>query len=92
MQCDGLLQRFQRKVKKAPGIGVVMSAAVYRRLTGMTFVVGDTVSRLGLNGRMPRPLLGVHSGKTTITRFGLSLTNVSTSTRRAFAPGIFCGA
>ncbi len=33
---------------------------------GKIFAVGGAVRRDGLNGRMPRPLVVVHSGKTTI--------------------------
>lgn len=66
MQCVGLLSKFQRKEKYVPGTGVVISAAVYRRLTGKIFAVGGAVRRDVLKGRMPRPLVVVHSGKTTI--------------------------
>ena len=83
MQCVGLLHRFHKNVKKEPGIGVVMSGAVYRRWTGKTFVFGGTVNRLGLKGKMPRPLLVVHSGKTTITRSLYFERRVSRSMRRA---------
>jgi len=43
MQWLGLLQRFQKKVKYACGIGVVTSAGVYLKLTGKTLVLGGVV-------------------------------------------------
>ena len=66
MQCVGLLSRFQRKDQYVFGTGVVISAAVYRRLTGKIFAVSGVVRRDVLNGRMPFPLVVVHSGNTTI--------------------------
>jgi len=51
---------------------------------GKIFVSGGTVKRLGLNGSIPFPLVVVHSGKTTITRFGCSLTKTLRSVN--FAP------
>lgn len=66
MQWVGLLSRFQKKLRYVLGMGVVISGAVYRRLMGKIFAVGGAVRRDGLNGRMPRPFVVVHSGKTTI--------------------------
>ena len=40
------------------------SAGVYLRLTGKILVLAGTVRRLGQKGRIPRPLVAVHSGKT----------------------------
>jgi len=48
-------------------------------------VVGAADKRLGLKGSMPLPLVVVHSGKTTITRFGCSTTSVFRSV--SFVPG-----
>ena len=59
-----------------PGTGVVISGGVYRRLIGKILVPGGVIKRLGLNGRMPRPFVVVHSGNTTITRLGCSATSV----------------
>jgi len=67
-----------------PGTGVVMSGGVYRRLMGKILVPGGVVKRLGLKGRIPRPLVVVHSGNTTMTRFGCSATSVFRSV--IFAP------
>ena len=53
--------------------------------TGKIFVVGTADRRLGLKGSMPLPFVVVHSGKTTITRFGCSTTSVFRSV--SFAPG-----
>lgn len=66
----GFVSRFHVKVKYVPGIGVVMSAGVYRRLMGNILVVEGTDSSEGLNGRIPRPFVVEHSGKTTIGRLG----------------------
>ena len=49
-----------------PGIGVVISAAVYLRLIGNIFTPGGQVSSELLKGKMARPFVVVHSGKTTI--------------------------
>ena len=54
-------------------------------------MVAVAVSRLGLKGSMPRPLLVVHSGKTTTTRSGYCSTRVSRSTKSAVWLGISCG-
>lgn len=75
------------KVQYLPGTGVVTSGGVYRRLIGNILVPGGVVSRLGLNGRIPLPLVVVHSGKTTITLFGCSLTSVFKSVIFAFFGG-----
>lgn len=48
-----------------PGIGVVISAAVYLRLMGKIFIIEGQVRSEVLKGRMPRPLVVVHSGNTT---------------------------
>ena len=66
MQCVGLLSRFQRNLIYVPGIGVVTSAAVYLRLIGKIFTPGGQVSSELLKGRMARPFVVVHSGKTTM--------------------------
>lgn len=84
MQCVGLEHRFQRKVDSAPGTGVVISAGVYRRLIGKTLVLSGTVSKLGLNGRIPRPLVVVHSGKTAMIRSGCWDSSVSRPTNLFF--------
>jgi hypothetical protein len=81
MQCVGLVSKFQRKVEYDPGIGVVMSAGVYRRLMGKIFDVGGIVSSEGLNGRIPRPFVVEHSGKTTMGRLGWRLMRVARSVR-----------
>jgi hypothetical protein len=86
MQCVGLERSFQRNDQYAPGMGVVTSAGVYRRLTGKIRLFAGTPSKLGLNGSMPLPLVVVVSGKTTIIRLGCFATRVSKSVR--FAP---CG-
>jgi hypothetical protein len=91
MQWLGLLQRFQKKVTYACGIGVVTSAGVYLKLTGKTLVLGGVVKRLGLIGKMPLPLEVVHSGKTTRMLLGLLLSNVSMSTNFAFSGGFTFG-
>lgn len=39
IQCVGLRSKFQKNVIYSPGIGVVISAGVYRRLTGNIFDV-----------------------------------------------------
>lgn len=65
IQWVGWLQRFHKNVPNDAGIGVVISGAVYLRLTGNTFVFRGAVRRLGPRGKMPLPLVVVHSGKTT---------------------------
>ena len=57
----------------------MMSATVYLRLTGKTLVLVGAERRHGLKGRMPRPLLVVHSGKMTMTRLVFCCTYVSRS-------------
>lgn len=52
------------------GIGVVISGAVYLKLMGKIFVLAPTVTKDGAKGRIPRPLVVVHSGKTTMGWFG----------------------
>lgn len=79
IQCVGFVNKFHVKVKYVPGIGVVMSAGVYRRLMGKILVAEGTVSSEGLNGRIPRPFVVVHSGKTTIGRSGCRLMSVPRS-------------
>ena len=74
-----------------PGSGVVMSGGVYRRLIGNILVFGGVVRRLGLNGKIPLPLVVVHSGKTTITLSGCSVTSVFRSVIFAFLRGYSCG-
>lgn len=66
MQCVGLLSKFHKKEIYVPGTGVVMSAGVYRRLIGKIFAVEGAVRSDVLNGRMPLPLVVVHSGNTAI--------------------------
>lgn len=70
MQCVGLLSRFHRNPMYVPGTGVVMSAAVYRRLIGKIFAVEGAVRSDVLNGRTPLPFVVVHSGNTTIAWWG----------------------
>jgi hypothetical protein len=66
MQCEGLLHKFHKNVPTDAGIGVVISGAVYRKLTGNTLAFRGVVRRLGARGKMPFPFVVVHSGKTTI--------------------------
>lgn len=54
-------------------------------------VVVGAVRRLGLKGKIPRPLVVVHSGNTTMTRFGCSFTNVARSVIRAPFGGYSAG-
>lgn len=70
---------------------MVISEGVYLKLTGKTLVRGGVDSRHGLRGRMPLPLLVVHSGKTTTTLFRFCFTNVSRSTRVAPLGGVVWG-
>ena len=91
MQFVGFDSRFHRNVRYVPGIGVVISAGVYRRLTGKIFVLGGAVSRLGLKGKIPRPFVVVHSGKTTTGRSGLSLSILERSTSSAEGEGCKVG-
>ena len=70
-----------------PGTGVVMSAAVYRRLVGKILASGGAVRSDGLKGRTPRPLVVVHSGKTTTAWLGYCLMRVSRSVSVAFFGG-----
>ncbi len=72
-------------------MGVVTSEGVYLRLSGNTFVRAGVVARLGLMGRIPRPLEVVHSGKTTAMRVGFCLRNVSMSTTVALSEGLALG-
>jgi hypothetical protein len=46
------------------------------------------VRRLGLKGNMARPLVVVHSGRTTIEESGFSSSNVDKETRRASLEGV----
>ena len=87
----GLLQRFQRKVRYESGIGVVISAGVYRRLIGKILLPAGVVNIEGLKGSIPRPFVVVHSGKIAIIRVGFLLISVSKSTRVAVAGGALCG-
>lgn len=67
-----------------PGKGVVTSAGVYLKLMGKILDERGAVSRDPLNGRMPRPLVVVHSGKTAMTRFGCFRIKDSRSISLAF--------
>lgn len=58
---------------------MVISAGVYRRLMGKILVVEGTVNSDGLNGRIPRPFVVEHSGKTTMGRLGWRLMSVARS-------------
>lgn len=91
IQCVGCESRFQMNEMYCPGSGVVMSGGVYRKLMGKILVFGGVVNRLGLNGKMPRPFVVVHSGNTTITLCGCSDTSVFRSVIFAFFPGNSCG-
>jgi hypothetical protein len=91
IQCVGLLTRFQKKVRYEAGMGVVMSPGVYRRLIGNIFVVDGAVSSDGLKASIPLPFVVVHSGKTTITRFGCCLSSDWRSTSLLLAGGSLCG-
>lgn len=72
-------------------MGVVMSGEVYLKLTGYTFVFDDAERRLGLKGNIARPLLVVHSGKTTTYLFGLCAVRVCKSSISAPSGGVVCG-
>jgi hypothetical protein len=82
MQCVGRLFRRQMNeiASSQPGIGVTTSAGVYRSDTGNSLVSLAAESRDGDSFRMPRPLLVVLSGNTTITRPWFSLTSWDNST------------
>lgn len=54
-------------------------------------VFGEAESRLGLKGRIPRALLVVHSGNTTIYLVGLRAAKISRSSISALAGGEACG-
>ena len=71
----------------APGTGVVISAGEYRRFTEKIFAFAGALKRLGLSSRMPRPLLAVHSGRTTMTESGFSRISVESEMSRAFGGG-----
>lgn len=60
---------------------MVMSAGVYLRLMGKILDVGGMVSSEGLNGRIPRPFVVEHSGKTTMGRLGWRFMRVVRSVR-----------
>src|SRR6266536_2002316 len=79
------------KDQYCPGTGVIISVGEYRRLIGKIFVLGWVVRRLGLNGRMPLPLVVVHSGKTTMHLFGCSSRSVFRSVIFAPFDGYSCG-
>lgn len=68
-----------------------MSGEVYLRLTGYIFVFGDAESRLGLKGNMARPLLVVHSGKTTTYLLGFCAVSVCKSSISAPSDGVVAG-
>ena len=70
MQCVGRLFRRQINLiaSSQPGIGVTTSAGVYRKDTGKILVSLAADKRDGESLRIPRPLLVVVSGKTTMTR------------------------
>ena len=72
-------------------MGVVISAGVYRKLVGKIFAFGGEVSMEGLRGRIPRPFVVVHSGKTQMGREGCSRTRVCISTRVVPFGGCSCG-
>ena len=74
-----------------PGTGVVTSAAVCRILTGWIFVVGGAPSSDGENGRIPRPLVVVHSGKMTMILSGWSFNTVSRLSKRVLSDGAIDG-
>jgi hypothetical protein len=57
-------------------------------LTGKILVLDGTPRSDLLRGRMPRPLVVVHSGNKTIERLGYLSTRVERSTRRE--PGAGC--
>jgi len=68
-----------------------MSGGEYRKLIGNIFVPGEAVKRLGLNGKIPLPLVVVHSGKTTIHLCGCCSINVPRSSIFAPLGGYSCG-
>lgn len=69
----------------------MISGAVYLKLMGKIFVFAPTVSREGVKGRIPRPLVVVHSGKTTMGWFGYCFSRAVRGTRDAFVGGWGCG-
>lgn len=87
MQCVGreLSRQINTMDSSQPGIGVTTSAGVYRSDTGKIFVSLAADSRDGENFSMPRPLLVVASGNTTITRPWFSLVNWESSTKSSCA-------
>ena len=58
---------------------------------GKILVLGGLVVRLGLNGRIPFPLVVVHSGNTTMIRWGFCATKVSKSVNFASFSGYSFG-
>ena len=70
MQCVGRERRLHRNFRYAPGTGVVMSAGVYLREIGKILVFRGAEESAGVKRKMPRPLVGVASGKTRTVRFG----------------------
>lgn len=73
------------------GIGVVISGAVYLKLMGKIFVFAPTVRSEGAKGRIPRPLVVVHSGKTTMGWFAYCFSSEVRGTREALRGGWGCG-
>jgi hypothetical protein len=64
-----------------PLTGVVTSCGVYLKLTGYIFVSPPTPTKDGLSGRIPRPFVVVHSGKTQIMLSGFWATRSARETR-----------
>lgn len=56
-------------------------------LTGKILVLGGAESRLGENGRIPRPFVVVHSGSTTMIAEGFSASSAESVVRRADGGG-----
>lgn len=67
------------------------SAGVYRILIGNIGVSAGVVSIEGEKRRIPRPLVGVHSGKRATLRLGFSARRVPSGTSFAFAGGRVSG-
>lgn len=60
-------------------------------LMGNKGVLGDVSSIEGENRRIPRPLVGVHSGNRAMVRLGFSARSFETGTRVAYLGGLGSG-
>lgn len=68
-----------------------MSPGVYLKFTGKILVFGGAVSKEGLNGKMPRPFVVVHSGSTQMAESGFSLRRSASVTNFAPRGGVRTG-